>query len=121
MSKLENIHKIRERNYRLFLENLPSDMWKPTSHGFTSNFAYPMIDKNRSKITISLEARGVETRPLICGDMQTQPYIKELFPLGGRVKNAKLVDDFGFYVPNHTMVCEQDVYDICDIITRSCQ
>jgi CDP-6-deoxy-D-xylo-4-hexulose-3-dehydrase len=123
MSKLKEIHRIREENYRTFIGNLPGKMWKPISHGFTSNFAYPMIDKNRDKIVANLEAAGVETRPLICGDMAVQPYIldhRSLANVGSpRGLNAMLVDDSGFYVPNHAKLTEEEVIEICQIIRKS--
>lgn len=119
MKKLENIHEIRQRNYDLFLEYIPNDMWKPTSYGFTSNFAYPLIDKNREKIVAALEEFGVETRPLICGDMMTQPYISNIMGRSETFTNASFIDKYGFYVPNHANIVEQDVINICDVIKGS--
>jgi len=116
MEKLNNIHRIRNRNYFLFIENLPDNMWRPKSFGFTSNFAYPLIDEDRHKIVICLEAAGVETRPLICGDMQTQPYIMDIHSNNKIALNAQIVDKFGFYIPNHANVNEDDVINICNII-----
>lgn len=119
MNKLENIHKIRNRNYNLFLENIPDDMWRPKSNGFTSNFAYPIIWIGREKLVMCLEEAGIETRPLICGDMEIQPYICNMMPnKPSMYTKANFIDEYGFYVPNHANISEQDVLYICDAIKR---
>lgn len=121
MGKLDFIHSTRERNFNRYLENLKNvPIWKPKTHGFCSNFAYPIISKNKNKIVDELVNNGIECRPLICGDMEKQPFI--LDKLGHSIipkPNATMVDKFGFYVPNHPFITLEDVDNICDIIKEN--
>jgi CDP-6-deoxy-D-xylo-4-hexulose-3-dehydrase len=118
MKKMDHIHAVREVNFKRFLFELSLvNIWKPSTNGFCSNFAYPIISKNKAEIVKKLEDNGVECRPLICGDMETQPYIINNY--GHKInpkRNATMVDQYGFYVPNHPAVTGDDIKMMCDII-----
>ena len=46
---------------------------------FISSFAYPVVNKNRSKIMEVMTKEGIEVRPLIAGSMGRQPFwLKEV-------------------------------------------
>ena len=82
---------------------------------FISNFAYPVIAKNRNEIVKRLQKANIEVRPLICGSMGTQPfYIKQYGKK--ELPNVSIVDKYGFYVPNHPELSEGDIIKIVEII-----
>ena len=65
------------------LERRENDYWKikPKENCFISNFNYPIIttkDKFDGLIK-SLSDNGVETRPLICGSINQQPFWYEKY------------------------------------------
>ena len=82
---------------------------------FTSNFAYPVIHPNKTKIVEKLFANNVDVRPMICGSMGTQPfYVKEYGRL--ELPNVKEIDEYGFYVPNNPHITDNEIVYISDII-----
>jgi CDP-6-deoxy-D-xylo-4-hexulose-3-dehydrase len=117
IDKLDVSCDIRNKNYDTYHENIDDSFWKPTlySNRFVSNFAFPVIHEKRNEIVKELHGLEVETRPLICGSMGTQPFYVKKYGRNQK-KNAKIVDECGFYLPNHPKLKEKDIVDICDII-----
>ena len=67
-----------------------------------------IIDKKlknkRSKIVSKIERLGLETRPIVCGNILNQPAIK-LFNLNKKkikLKNCQEIDERGFYIGVNT-------------------
>tara|TARA_B100000700_G_C14819574_1_gene749189 strand:- start:175 stop:906 length:732 start_codon:yes stop_codon:yes gene_type:complete len=103
----------REKNYRLY-KSLINYNWFPKhkENCFVSNFAIPLIEKNKDKIVSNLINNNIEVRPLICGSMGLQPfYMKKYGKLN--LNNADLVDQYGFYIPNHPKLTEEEIRFVC--------
>jgi CDP-6-deoxy-D-xylo-4-hexulose-3-dehydrase len=118
LKKLDTITKIRERNFETYineLKNLGLLLPENRKNGIISNFCFPVIHNEREKIINALQSAGIETRPLICGSMGTQPMYVEKY---GRLElpNANIVDKFGLYVPNNQQMNELDVKYIAKVI-----
>jgi CDP-6-deoxy-D-xylo-4-hexulose-3-dehydrase len=119
IDKLDDWGKKREHNYNLYQELIKNDYWKPKSYpgSLTSNFAYPIISPNRDEIVKSLQENQIEVRPMICGSMGTQPfYVKEFGEL--KLPNVSIIDEYGFYVPNHPSLTEEEIKFISNIVNR---
>ena len=102
IDKLDNICEKRNNNFKIYQEQLSN--YKPYildwSENFISNFAYPVIAKNRDEIVKKLQKANIEVRPMICGSMGTQPfYVKKYGRL--ELPNVSIIDKYGFYIPNH--------------------
>jgi len=111
IDKLDYICKKRNDNFTLYNKLLSNYKEK----GFISNFAYPIISKNKHNIIKKLQKQNIEVRPLICGSMGKQPfYVKQYGKL--ELKNASEIDNYGFYVPNHPGLCDDEIILISDII-----
>ena len=56
-------------------------------------------------------------RPIICGSIGTQPFFVKRY---GRQKltNSSIVDEYGFYVPNHLDLKTEDIHLISSIINK---
>ena len=48
-----------------------------------------------------LNKKGVQTRPILSGNIDQQPVAKELNYKKQNLKNARLVNDNGFFIGNH--------------------
>ena len=119
IDKLESWGEKRENNYQTYQKLIKNNFWKPKpfSDSFISNFAYPVISKNRDKIVSDLQKNNIEVRPLISGSMGTQPfYIKSYGKL--ELPNASIVDKYGFYVPNHPHLNNTELKLISNIINE---
>ena len=117
IDKLDDWGIKRETNLHLYDSLIKNDYWKVgyDLNNFTSNFAYPIIHPNREKIVELLINSGVETRPMICGSMGTQPFYVKRY---GRLElpNVTEIDKYGFYVPNHPRLKPEEIEYVCDII-----
>ena len=115
IDKLDDWGKKREHNYNLYYNLIKNDYWKPKSYhnSLTSNFAYPIISPHRDRIVKELQKNEVEVRPMICGSMGTQPFYVRL-----KLPKVSIIDEYGFYVPNHPSLVEDEIKFICDIINK---
>jgi len=122
LKKLEDIVTKRNENYELYNKLIKNTYWKPAERAgsYVSNFAYPIIHPNRQKIIENLNRINVENRPLICGSLSEQPmWIKKY---GRRnLKNAKLVHEYGMYIPNNHHITKEEIELVCDAINRSAE
>ena len=60
---------------------------------------------------------NIEVRPLIAGDISKKPMWYETY---GSIKltNSSLVDEYGFYLPNHQDLTESEIKLISEIINK---
>ena len=119
IDKLNDWGELRESNYESYQELIDNDYWKPkyNMNNFTSNFAYPIIHPKRDDIVKNLQDSDIETRPMVCGSMGTQPfYVKKYGRL--ELPNVTTVDKYGFYVPNHPKLTESEIKFVCQKINE---
>ncbi len=119
IDKLNDWGELRESNYESYQELIDNDYWKPKYNmkNFTSNFAYPIIHPKRDDIVKNLQDSDIETRPMVCGSMGTQPfYVKKYGRL--ELPNVTTVDKYGFYVPNHPKLTESEIKFVCQKINE---
>ena len=59
----------------------------------------------------------IETRPMVCGSMGTQPFYVKRY---GRLElpNVTKVDNYGFYVPNHPKLTKDELVFIIQTINK---
>ena len=108
--------EVRQKNYLTLEEEVNNNPdLLPIKRGhlsFMSNFAFPVICKNkelRSNYMEQFSGNGVEIRPVIAGNMQRQPfyakYVAETFDL----KGAEFLHECGFYFGNYPELTESDL------------
>jgi dTDP-4-amino-4,6-dideoxygalactose transaminase len=74
-----------------------------------SNFGYATFVKNRLDVFRYLSKKNIQIRPLICGNMGQQPFLKNKSDTLGQLPNAKFVDKYGVYLPNHAKLKHNDI------------
>tara|TARA_Y100000114_G_scaffold45216_1_gene40865 strand:- start:2248 stop:3429 length:1182 start_codon:yes stop_codon:yes gene_type:complete len=119
IDKLDYICKRRNENFEIYQKELKyiKPFINSRYDNFISNFAYPIISKNRDSIVATLQNKNIEVRPMICGSMGKQPfYVKEYGKK--ELPNASIIDEYGFYVPNHPDLNKKDILTITDIINN---
>jgi CDP-6-deoxy-D-xylo-4-hexulose-3-dehydrase len=115
IEKLDHFAQRRQENFKIYQDNI-SDNLLNVQHrkgDFISNFAYPVVHKERASIVKDLKKIGVEVRPLIAGSMAEKPFWKGKKP---KMPNCELINKFGFYLPNHQDLSEEDILKICEIV-----
>jgi CDP-6-deoxy-D-xylo-4-hexulose-3-dehydrase len=119
VDKLNDWGNKRESNFDMYQQLIRNDYWKPKYdlNNFTSNFAYPVIHPRRRSIVKKLQENNIETRPMVCGSMGTQPfYVKKYGRL--ELPNVTEVDKYGFYVPNHPKLTRDEISIIVHTINK---
>lgn len=115
VDKLDKFSINREKNFKLYNDNITINELniKYNDKNFISNFAYPIVSKNRESIVNKLIENNIEVRPLIAGSMARKPFWK------GRVDNlpnCDIVNNNGFYIPNHQDLNNSDIIKISKIV-----
>lgn len=116
LDKFSQIRNINFKEYKKRIQYNKINILDKNEH-FISNFAYPIINEDRNNIINILLNNNIEIRPLIAGDMSKNPmwvniYGKCLLP------NCKIVDNYGFYVPNHQGLTFENIRDITTLINE---
>ncbi|MGV1867580.1 MULTISPECIES: DegT/DnrJ/EryC1/StrS family aminotransferase [unclassified Rhizobium] len=85
-------------------------------------FGYPVLCRSteeRNMLQSHLEANGIETRPVICGNLARQPALTHVdHRISGTLKGADAVMDRGLYWGTHPMMTPDDVSYIVDQVER---
>ncbi|MAW75279.1 MAG: aminotransferase DegT [Candidatus Marinimicrobia bacterium] len=119
LEKIDYICESRNKNYIQYHKLIKNNYWKisPTKNSWVSNFAYPIIHPNKSKIVENLQKNMIETRPLICGSIGQQPFWKKIYGECS-YEMADLVDNFGLYLPNNHQLSNQELTKICKTVNE---
>ena len=115
IDKLDDFSIKRNFNFNTYMNNININELDIKINGFVSNFAYPIVSKNKKSIVEELIKNNIEVRPLIAGSMMNKPFWK------GRksyLKNCEIIDKYGFYIPNHQGLSSNDIEKICNIINK---
>lgn len=127
IKKLDSFIDIRRENARYWTDNLEgySDyLWLPQERTGTKHvwFGYPITVKpsapfNREELVQFLEEKGVETRPIMAGNMSEQPAM-QLFTYRkiGDLENSRLIHRNSFFFGNHHGIGEKEREAIVEYI-----
>jgi len=122
VDKIDKFSKIRNKNFKRYNERLANSnvLFKPSQApgDFVSSFCYPIIIKNRKECIEELRANDIACRPLIAGSICKNPMWKRYGKREIKLMNTPMIDEYGFYVPNHQGMTEEDVDKICNIILK---
>ena len=101
LKKLNKICSIRHKNF-IYYKNKLSNFWaQDSSLDLISSFGYVTFVKNRMQVYKHLKKNKIESRPVICGNMGQQPFLNKICFNKKDLSNAKFVDKYGIYLPNH--------------------
>ena len=109
LKKLDRISSQRHKNFKYYKKKL-HNFWKQESDlSIVSSFGYATFVKNRIKVFKHLKKKKIESRPLICGNMGQQPFLEKICFNKKDLVNAKFVNEFGIYLPNHANINFKDI------------
>lgn len=119
IDKLDDYTKKRNKNFQLYRSSINDNQLTITNNetNFISNFAYPIVNKNRKIIIDKLIDNDIEVRPLIAGDMSKKPmWVKNYGEV--MLSNCQLINEYGFYIPNHQDLTLEQIKFISNIINN---
>ncbi len=117
IDKLDKYSSIRNTNFHSYVSKLKINKLnlQENASDYVSSFAIPIVHPHRDDIVKDLMEANIEVRPLIAGNMANKPMWK-----GSRsnLENCELVNQYGFYIPNHQDLSDNDINQIIGIINR---
>lgn len=123
---LDSNIKIRESNYfdveKTILNNEDFFSLNHDHIQLLSTFAIPIICKSKAikeKYLLKLEQAGVETRPMIAGNIQRQPFYKKYVSEIYDLPNTDHIHDCGFYCGNYPELTKDELDIIKNCLTNS--
>lgn len=120
LEHLDKHNNIRTRNFEKFATSLDHDKYYTNfrTEGNCS-FCFPVICKTGDVQSLrnNLEKEGVETRPIIAGNLYRHPFMERVNQKRYD-KNAELVHTNGFYIGNNHQVKVEDVDWLTDLLNR---
>mgnify|MGYP001218482082 FL=1 len=108
LKKIKNITKIRFKNFKAYKKNLKNFWSQKSKLDSVSSFGYATFVANRLEVYKYLQSKKIDSRPLICGNMGQQPFLKKVIK-SQKLINANFVDKFGLYLPNHASLNIKDI------------
>ena len=70
-----------------------------------------------SKIKLTFAEAGIETRPLVSGNLLRQPFLKNYkFDVPRSIYNADIINDCGFYIGNSQFVTDADLEALAKLL-----
>ncbi len=118
----ENI-KAREKNHLVFeavVKENPELVMIDRSHiSLLSGFSFPVLCKSpelKEKYFTQFSGAGVEIRPMIAGNIQSQPFYKKYVSKSYDLKGTEQIHNCGFYFGNYPELSETDIQTLCSCL-----
>jgi CDP-6-deoxy-D-xylo-4-hexulose-3-dehydrase len=120
VDKIDKFSAIRNRNFKLYQELLDDEDSLlniiDRDDCFISSFCYPIVNKDKDKIVKRLRDNGVQCRPLIAGSLTMSPMWRKFGTGHTNTPVTMMINKYGFYIPNHQGMDEEDVRNIVKLI-----
>lgn len=121
LARLDDIITKRRENYRKFISIISNyeDIFRlPSIDNTNSNFALPFILHDasiKSTLIDEFEKSGIETRPIVSGNLLLQPFLQNYKLEPNSSNNISTLHNCGFYIGNNQYVDDNDF----DLLTRA--
>jgi CDP-6-deoxy-D-xylo-4-hexulose-3-dehydrase len=120
LRKLETFVQTRRRYAKRLHDGLLDfEEWlqlpQEPSGAYHSYFGFPIVIRKssgfrRSELTNFLESRGIETRPMMAGNIVEHPIMKGCrYRVIGSLRNSRMIARNGFFVGCHPALAEEDI------------
>ena len=119
IKKLNDYSILRNDNFNQYIDLLNKNKLKlkQRTGDFISSFSIPYVSRNRNKIVNALIKHNIEVRPLIAGNMANKPMWTERYEKV-KLTNCEMLDQYGFYLPNHQDLTSSDIQKVAKIINN---
>ncbi len=114
LKKLDQWIEIRKRNHQHFLKGIENIGLTSQKVNFseTSSFCLPVLFRSKGErdfVLRNLSAKGVETRPIVAGNLLKQPVFQAMQVKADQTPMADRIDEYGIYLPNNQYVTPEKV------------
>ena len=121
LNQLKKINRIsikRHKNFDYYKKKLNKFWFQDSDLSLISSFGYATYVKNRLEVFRYLKSKNIQSRPLICGNMNRQPFIRKKKLTNFSLENSEFVDKYGLYLPNHANLTFEDIDFICKSFSK---
>ena len=121
LNQLKKINRIsikRHKNFNYYKKKLNKFWFQDSDLSLISSFGYATFVKNRLEVFRYLKSKNIQSRPLICGNMNRQPFIRKKKLTNFNLENSEFVDKYGLYLPNHANLTFEDIDFICKSFSK---
>lgn len=107
IDKLDRFIEVRQANADYWNQRISKEHFIPVRRTGSVWLGYPLLIKEnagftRKQLVSHLEGSGIETRPIIAGNILHQPAMKgKKYKVHGELKNSELVSQNGIYLGVH--------------------
>lgn len=116
LGRMNEIASTRARNHKVYADGLGEFWTQKSKTQLLSSFAFGTAVKNRSEVADALRIEGIESRPLICGNLARHPFWLKNNP-PSFLPIADFVHDFGMYLPNHAELTQPEVEKVVTVFS----
>jgi CDP-6-deoxy-D-xylo-4-hexulose-3-dehydrase len=123
MEMAETIINLRQKNFSLFhnaAARNPLLLPVKTDHiDIVSNFAYPVVCINVKAfrhLRDKFYSNGVEIRPIVAGNITTQPFFKKYNGNSWLLPAADFIHHHGFYFPNNPELTDEEISRLINLL-----
>jgi CDP-6-deoxy-D-xylo-4-hexulose-3-dehydrase len=122
LKRIDKYIKIRNQNYQLFLnecknyKNYLITIDKPGISSFVLPFFFK-IKKYKKKFQEIIKDAGIESRPLISGNLLRQPFLSKYF-FKGEFVNSEFIHENAFYIGNNQFVNKTRLHKLFEIMNK---
>lgn len=116
---------LRVNHYNVFqnaARNNPDIIPLETSHmDLVSNFAFPIVFQTpelQRKYILSFAEKKVEVRPIIGGNMCSQPFFKKYIKKEYHMPHSEFIHQNGVYFPNHAELSSEEIDRLASLISK---
>ncbi len=119
LKKINSISIKRHKNFNYYKKKLNKFWFQDSDLSLISSFGYATFVKNRLEVFRYLKSKNIQSRPLICGNMNRQPFIRKKKLTNLNLENSEFVDKYGLYLPNHANLTFEDIDFICKSFSKT--
>jgi CDP-6-deoxy-D-xylo-4-hexulose-3-dehydrase len=122
LKRIDKYIKIRNQNYQLFLnecKNYKNYLITIDKLGISS-FVLPFffkIKKYKNNFQEIIKDAGIESRPLISGNLLRQPFLSKYF-FNGEFVNSEFIHENAFYIGNNQFVNKTRLHKLFEIMNK---
>lgn len=125
LSKLNDIIVKRNENFASFSKQTSvknSFKFRPDYNCEISSFGMPIVlNEKYERLSGELSKAKIEHRPLICGDISNQPFVKNInnFTNYASEEQRQILDNNCIYLPNHTGLNHDSILYMSNVFNNS--
>lgn len=113
LKRLDSFIEARRKNFDRYIKLLdPFKFYIPEAGRNNSSFCFPFVAKEKAvadRVKKLLDEAGIETRPVIGGNLMRHPFLKRLdnVPVATDQDNANIAHEHGVYIGNNHLLTDE--------------